>query len=215
MRSALLREMGAWAWVWVVAACLAGHAYAQLGEGVGGNATTISTGHATTSQDLPLQDDHGEEQEEEEVEVRGTVEVEPPQKWTPVEETYLGCLQEEDNFNGTLNFLNLTQRQEELDEPMTSLADGCFQFCLNKIPFSQYISVRPAVNGNVDACGCHNQDDLDPDNKVYDSDCESGRMNFFSIYCGPANEKCLNGALACLPSSLLILLLLLPLLLTS
>lgn len=207
--------MGEWLLV-VVAGSLVGYVHAQLGEGGHHTTTITTTTQTTTTPDHPLNYDYHEvddAEEDDEDEPSEGVAARAPRRWKPVEQTYMGCLHNQTNFAGTLMFVNL--QEVEVDEPLTSLEAACYQLCLDKKPFAEYITVAEAVNGSADACGCYYEGDLDLENTVNDVLCAGGMLGYYGVYCGPGDEECFSGAPAVGCSALALVMIVLPLLLTS
>lgn len=117
-----------------------------------------------------------------------------------VEETYQGCLSEDHITNGTYIYFNLTQDTKD-EFRVSSEAEACFYLCLNKDPFSFFISVNKGLRGSNDGCGCHAEDEIDlQEIEWYDSTCDEDE-NLVRIYCGPENIGCINAAPSLLRSS--------------
>ncbi|XP_071530672.1 uncharacterized protein [Panulirus ornatus] len=186
--------LGVWAVLTVL--CLASQAHAQLGEGAeaGQDDTQAwvaddSEGASGGREEAPPEDREEEEEEEEEP---MTVIIQTPRRWKPLLETYQGCIPADESFQDSLMFVNLTQVMVGHDE-LTSVEGACQHLCLNKVPFSMYLTISPALNGSVDACGCHLQDELNLNDMVADEGCDS-RIDLYRVYCGPHNIDCFSRA---------------------
>ncbi|KAG7169481.1 uncharacterized protein LOC121865749 isoform X2 [Homarus americanus] len=180
-------------WVLMSVLCVAGHAHAQLGETVEANQSDTRAMEETSTENNQLVADSHEKEEKVEDELEEAtvvVTMRTPRRWKPVEETYLGCIQENDNFTSSLVFVNLTQASNG----SVSASEACYDLCLNKVPFSVYITLGPPLQGSVDSCGCFYEHDLNQDDMVAKSKCDGQTMNVYKVYCGPNNLKCFNRA---------------------
>lgn len=198
----------AWAVAWAV--CLVGHAHGQLGIRGEGKDTQGFDTPTTTDPLLPDTQDTVNESDQEDALSEGTDE-DPAVRddawgWRPLEDTYQGCFLEEE-FDGTLMFVNLTQVMEIHE--LESKERACFHMCRNKKPLSTYLAISPAITSGADGCGC--KDLLDSGSEV-DSDRCDEVADHYRVYCGPANWECLNHGEMATVSSLLLCLVLVALL---
>ncbi|XP_045118830.1 uncharacterized protein LOC123508891 [Portunus trituberculatus] len=199
-----MAELRAWAVVVVWVVSLASHAHGQLGVwGVDEDTESLDTPTTTASQLLPdiyweregEWEDEGNAagREESGVVVRGQ-----ERRWRPLLDTYQGCYDGQ-VFNGTLMYVNLTQVME--NNQLEGAEQACFHLCSNKKPLSSmYIAVSPAVSSVVDGCGC--QEALYLDN-LDGEKCDTVQ-HYYRVYCGPANDECMNHGTTLAASSLLL-----------
>ncbi|XP_064111768.1 uncharacterized protein LOC135219167 [Macrobrachium nipponense] len=110
-----------------------------------------------------------------------------------VEGTYQGCLSEDYITNGTYIYFNLTQDMKD-EFSVSNEAEACFNLCLNKDPFSFFVSVNKGLRGSNDGCGCHAEDEIDLQKIEWDDSACDEDENCARIYCGPENIGCINAA---------------------